>query len=94
MSTQTELERGHKATMLLENEIYRECVGKLRESIVEAWANSPIRDIDGQHELKLMLKLLDDLQTNIKTIADTGKLAQLQIERESAIKRVARRIGM
>lgn len=82
MSTDKEVERGLIAQSLLENPIYVESVQAVRDAIITQWENSPIRDKEGQHELKLMLKLLGDLQHNIKTVMDTGKLAKVQIERE------------
>lgn len=82
MSTETEAERGRQAELLLDNPIYQESITTVRNVIVSSWENSPIRDKEGQHELKLMLKLLNDLTQNIKLVAETGKLAKLQIERE------------
>lgn len=93
MNTQAELDRGFKAQQLLDNEIYQESIQTVREAILSQWAESPIRDHEGQHELRLMLKLLNDLTANIKTVADTGKLAQIQIERESKFKQVKRAVG-
>jgi hypothetical protein len=65
-------------------------------AILDAWKKSPVADEKGQHELRLMLKLLGDLKANIKTAIDTGKLAKVQIERENLIdkaKNVVRRFA-
>ena len=93
MDTQTELERGFKAQQLLDNEIYQESIQTVRDAIIAQWSESPIRDHEGQHELRLMLKLLNDLTANIKTVADTGKLAQIQVERDSKLKQIKRAAG-
>lgn len=79
-----EADRGAKAKLLLESPIYQEAVGTVRAAIIDKWSTSPVADKDGQHELRLMLKLLNDVEANIKDVADTGKLAneQLRIERE------------
>jgi hypothetical protein len=82
--TQKERDDGYKAELLLDNPVYIEAVTKVREAIITAWENAPIRDKDGHNELKLMLKLLKDLDANIKTVAQTGTLAKLQIERTKA----------
>ncbi len=58
----------------------------VRDGIIEKWEAAPIRDIDGQHELKLMLKLLGDLQNNIKNFVDSGKLAKIEIEEDRKVK--------
>jgi hypothetical protein len=65
-------------------------------AILDAWKKSPVADEKGQHELRLMLKLLGDLKANIKTAIDNGKLAKVQIERENLIdkaKNVVRRFA-
>ena len=82
MSIQLEAEKGRQAELLLDNPIYQESISAVREAIFASWASCPIRDQQGQHELKLMLKLLSDLTNNIRMVAETGKMAKLQIERE------------
>lgn len=91
MDLNTELRRGEIAASLLDNEIYKEAIQSVQDGIVHAWSNSPIRDKEGQSELRLMLKLLTDLQRNIETVMQTGKLAKIQIERESLLTRTANR---
>lgn len=65
----------------------------VKQGILDAWANSPIRDKEGQNELRLMLKLLSDLHNNIRQVAHTGKLAQIEIER-SKPKKALRSVGI
>ena len=85
MSLEKESERGYQAQLLLDNPIYQESIQAVREAIFASWAASPVRDVDGQHELKLMLKLLGDLTANIKMVAETGKLAKIEIERQKTL---------
>ena len=68
--------------MLLESPIYKDSLSAVRSAIIETWEKCPVRDTEAQHELKLMLKLLKDLEANINQVATTGKLAKLQIEQE------------
>lgn len=82
MGLSQERERGHEAKKLLENPIFRECIDSLRDGIIAKWRAAPIRDRDGAHELKLMDKLLSDIEGYIRTIADTGKIADIQLERD------------
>ena len=82
MSLTKDLDRALQAKQLLENHIYAEAIELVRNGIINAWENSPIRDTEGQHELRLMLKLLNDLQNNIKRVVDSGKLAEIEIERQ------------
>jgi len=80
--------RGRQATELLDNAMFREAVDTLRQSLVDKWLSSPIRDIEGQHELRLMTKLLGDIESYISNIAKTGKMAAIQLEKEHNAQRL------
>ncbi len=86
MSLEGDISKGTRASFLLKSDIYQESVGGVRKAIMDLWAKSPIRDTEGQHELRLMLKLLDDLEGHIVSMANTGKLAQKQLEHEKTLK--------
>lgn len=77
-----ELRRGEQARLLLQNEIYADAIDKVRQGIVDKWVACPIRDREGAHELKLMLKVLDEITGYVKTTMETGKMAQIQLESE------------
>lgn len=61
-------------------------------AILDAWKKSPVADEKGQHELRLMIKLLGDLKANLKTAIDTGKLAKVQVERESMLEQAKNKV--
>lgn len=82
MNLELDVTRAQQAKHLLDNPIYQESIKSVREAIIKAWSDAPIRDVDGQHELKLMLKLLTDLENNILRAVNDGKLAQIEIERQ------------
>lgn len=85
MNLYEDSQRGFEAEQLLENPIFKEALANVRAGIINAWAEAPLRDREGAHELKLMLKLLDDVALNIKRVVDTGKMAKIQLEREQKI---------
>lgn len=74
---------GIRASALLNDPTYQDAVSKVRQGIIDKWSSSPVGDRDGQHELRLMLKLLTDIEKNIAEVATTGRLASLQIEEEA-----------
>jgi hypothetical protein len=90
MSLEGDVQKGLKAKAFLESEVYRDAYGKVRQAILDRWAESPIGDKEGQHELRLMLKVIDDLNGNIVSVVNTGKLASQQIE-ESKTRELAKR---
>lgn len=92
MTADEELRRGDMARQIIENPIYSEAWQSVRDAIISAWESAPIRDKEGQNELKLMLKLLTDVRRNVETVMQTGKMARIQIERESMFKKAVDRM--
>lgn len=80
MTPSEELRRGEQARQLLQNEMYVDAVAQVKQAIIDKWQQAPLRDREGHHELKLMLKLLGDLTGYIQTTMETGKMAQIQLE--------------
>ena len=88
MNVYEEDARGKQAEELLANTMFREAIDTLRQSLVDKWLSSPVRDVEGQHELRLMTKLLGDIEVYIKNIAQTGKMAEIQLEREHNVQQL------
>ena len=80
-----ETNRGAKAAQLLRSEIYVESMRKVEDGITQAWKDSPIRDAEGQQYLRLMMKVLKDLQAHIKDVAETGRMADVQLTQERSL---------
>lgn len=91
-----EADDGARAERLFRDETFQKALKDVRQAILTKWEQAPIRDIEGQQQLKLMLKLLNDVEANIKTAVQTGQLASLQIsqeaEKESRLKKFMRGI--
>lgn len=88
MSLEQEATNGNNAQRLLED--ISPYFDMVKQAIIDKWETSPIGDKEGQHELRLMRKLLGDLEANIKTAIETGKLARIQIEQDSLLNKVKR----
>lgn len=80
MSLEDDRDRGAKAERLLNDPTLSEAFDLVRVAIVDQWAACPIRDKDGAHELKLMLKLLGDVRANLERAIADGKLAAVELE--------------
>jgi len=79
MTPEQEMNAGSQAKAIYESEPFKNAIEAVRNGILNKWANSPIADKDGQHELRIMYKLLDDVVMNIKSVIDSGKLAERTI---------------
>ena len=96
VNLQKEVEDGARADGVLRStEPYFDMV---RQGILDAWATSPVEDVNGQHKLRLMLKLLEDVRANISTAAQTGQMARIQIkeaeQRSSFVQRTLNKFGV
>lgn len=75
-----ELDRGNKAQEILDNELFKEAWQSVETALIQKWRDCPIRDKEGAHEIKLMLKLLDDVKGNIERVVESGKLAESRLQ--------------
>lgn len=79
MRLEEELQRGQMAEYLMTHPIFVESFDLIEKELMEEWKNSPSRDADGREKLWTMLKLLHRLKSNIQTVAETGKLAEMSL---------------
>ncbi len=93
MTASEELRRGEQARLLLQNELYVDAVTQVRQAIIDKWQQAPLRDREGHHELKLMLKLLGELTGYIQTTMETGKMAEIQLETDRRMTKL-RSVGL
>lgn len=94
MNLDKEIAEGNKAEFILSD--ISPYFDMVEAAILENWKSSPVADKEGQHELRLMIKLLGDLKANLQTAVETGKLAKIQLERETFMdkaKNVVRRFA-
>lgn len=87
-----EYRSGLDAARLMADPAIQKALADVRAAILERWAASPLRDKDGQYELRLMLKLLGDLVANLEQAIADGKLAgnELKIteQRQSPVEKL------
>ncbi len=81
MSTQEDVDRGQRAARLLADPMLQEAFGLVAQAIHERWADCPLRDREGAHELRLMLKLLGDVRAVLESTVADGKVAVAELER-------------
>ena len=85
MNLNQEVQNGLDAQKIIENPLVQNAFNSIRAGIIEKWRSCPIRDKEGQHELKLMDKLLTDLEGYFKTVIESGKMAEFQLENEKKV---------
>jgi hypothetical protein len=82
------LARAQEARRLMEDKTLVMAFAGVRHALLEKFEQCPIRDIEGQHEIKLMLKLLGDVRANLQSMLDSGKVVESRISMSERAKRV------
>lgn len=79
MSLESDVDRGQRAERLMNDPLLIEAFGTVKQAIVDGWESAPIRDVEGHHELKLMMKLLGDVRAHLERAVADGKLAAMEL---------------
>jgi hypothetical protein len=74
-----EINKGHQAKELLENPLLADALKALEEDTIKKLKEAPVRDYEGQHELFLMLKLIEKFEHDLKRHIQTGRLASISL---------------
>lgn len=76
------MDKAGKAKTVLDSEAFQDAYNAVGQAIVEAWQNSPVRDKEGAHELRLLWKLHQDYLGHLKKAVDDGKFAAEELKRD------------
>jgi hypothetical protein len=77
-----QMEEAARARSVLEDDAFQKAYGAVRAAILESWENCPVRDREGAHELKLMLKVHTDIGKHLQKAVDDGKFAAEELKRD------------
>ena len=81
MDKEKEIQRGHRAKAILDDEIFAEAIQKVSAELDLEWMNSPVRDTEGREKIYMMKKMLNVLLVQLQSVMETGKLATKQINK-------------
>ncbi len=81
-TAQNDINRAVKAREIIENDLYNEAWNKIREELVQKWADT--RDPGHRDELWRYYKLTVTLQEVFEELISTGEHARALLERENA----------
>jgi hypothetical protein len=94
MELDQEISRGQRAAEVLDNDLYREAFDTLKARLMQQWAESPARDKEGRESLWLMTRLLENVESHLSEIMQTGKMARVQLEQQSLFERIKNTVGI
>ena len=70
-------ERARKANNLLQNELFIESFNVLKEDLMNRWNNSGSAESESRESIWLAMRLLDRIESHIKSIVETGHMTEI-----------------
>lgn len=88
--SEIEIARGERARQLLEDPLLVEAFTKKEAEYIQAWLNSPARDVEGREALYLSIKNLHAIRGHLSNVMDTGTMAKATLAQRTGqtLKRV------
>lgn len=72
---------GQEAKRIIESEVYKKALQTLSDGYMSQWMNSPDNDTAGRERTYTKLQILADFVSEIKTVLETGQMADEQTKR-------------
>ena len=82
-----EIKRAEDAKLVLENPMFKDAISSVRDGLITAMNNSPMGDDKSHNRLVIALQLLNQIEKNLVTHINTGKLATIQIKEKQGLMR-------
>lgn len=74
--------RAERARRILDDELVKGALADMKRRIVEAWEQSPARDVEGREHLHRYLKVIGQFEGAFIAHIETGKIAAHAIKAE------------
>ena len=84
----TPLDKAERAKALLEDAVFKAVMHDLREQFVRRLEESPMSDVETQHEVALTLQLLRQIPIRLQRYADEIAIDKSKREHESFMERM------
>ena len=78
MDSNQEVLDGQEAQCIIESEVYKKAIQTLSDGYMNQWMNSSANDVAGRERTYTKLQILADFVTEIRTVMETGKMAEQQ----------------
>jgi len=73
---------GQEAQRIIDSEVYKKALQTLSDGYMGQWLNSTDNDVAGRERTYTKLQILSEFATEIKTVLETGQMADEQIKRD------------
>lgn len=83
MSHEADVERARRAQEVLDNPVYADAYGSIREALRNAWEAS--KDRDEREDIHRMLRALQKVNTVLESTMRNGELAAAELQRKKSL---------
>ncbi len=87
MTPDEEIIRAGRANEVLTNELFKEAVAEIEESLKAARLSSPVKDVDLREKLWAQEVALQAILSKLRTVVETGQLAAEQIRQAGMLEK-------
>jgi hypothetical protein len=87
MTEHEEMIRGEEAERLINNPLFKESFEKVKQGIISSMEQSALGDESTHNRLVIALQLLNKIEKNIISIAETGKMIKMNLEKPNLFSR-------
>lgn len=94
LSLEEEANRGAEALQLLANPLYKEAIAEVENGLIRSIKNSAIGDESTHHRLAIAMQLLGQITKHIEQVAQTGKMAEFQLKKDTMGQRLRKVAGL
>jgi hypothetical protein len=84
MTPEEELIRAERASQILRDPLVVEAISAIKQSVIDAWRTSPIKDRDLRDYLHTMYNAAHKFEELLHSHIETGKLAVHQLKEKGA----------
>ncbi len=93
MTEKEEVIRGHAAQDLINNPLFKDAVSAIRDGIVAKIADSAMGDEKTHNRLAIALQLINQIERQLISHIQTGKMADIQIK-TGTVQKLRNVVGM
>jgi hypothetical protein len=85
MTLEQNIYNGNRAREVLDNEQFVTAFEAIQQELIDAWKQSPQRDVEGREHIHKYLTLLQKVKTHLTSTLESGKLAELEVRHKQSL---------
>jgi hypothetical protein len=85
VSLETDIARGQQARRILEDDLFKEAVAKVQQSVFDDFAQTDPLEVEALRVQRIRLKCLAEVVRELGAVMNTGKVAQAEVKQQQTL---------